>query len=246
MITTDVSNRFSLLDQTVNSLLATEKVPTQKILSVDLIEKKTNPAYFKKYADVGFEVLISDGHPKLKMIGNILKAFPYIKNDFLFYCEDDVIIDKQPSADFYNYASKQKDFGGLLYNTHLCEHSLDIAEKRLSDYNNYLSIKNELLFLKSPSLKDNYYICYPACIIKTDLYKNMIIEAAKKNGKGIEPASSAAWFELGYEKYKIYNYIQNRNSKTQEEFYYNACMQFWNNNHSLRHDSILNRENSII
>jgi len=269
LITTTVRERYHLQRPTVLSIEAAndKNQLAQKIMSVDVIEGHPyDLTWFQQYIDLGWEIVFGPCSGHRGMANNIMRGLELVHHPMLFYCEDDVIIQRIPEETlitnwFYNSDMGRKKLGVLVYNTHILApwiHDEKIIEQRLAYINKpqsyFMSPQLDDMYLKKDPeiLKDEYWICFPTCIMTYQHFKDCL-EYAYKNceGMGIEPAMSKAWWELGHQRlYDVGAYINSLLLKklgriTFQDAYDYALFRFWNNDKTLQHPSWNNRKNTI-
>lgn len=258
MITTNIKNRLHLLDKTIKSVQnACNFDLMQKILSIDVFENEKELYYFTKYK---WKIIHGVCAGKRGIAENQIRGTSLISSNYVFYSEDDILINKIPELDTLKKIESYvfpdgKKIGYICYNTHIYEFPLKAPETHreyINDKNNYISINGDLFLRKSILIKDEYFLNFPAAIIKTELFRKMQ-EHIKNNysGKGIETFFSKSWFDLKFdEEYEVLIYVKNNTlSKlpmSLNDFYYQANMNYWNNDNNLKHYSINFRENSYV
>ncbi len=259
MITTNLKNRLHLLESTVLSI--ERKVPglfDYKIMSVDLFPNGIHISHFNKYKILGWAIVSGPCSGKRGMINNQKRGLQNMNTDFVFYAEDDIIIDKIPTKKEWEEISQHttkngKKIGFICYNTHIHDDPNNPPKEKVMYINckaNFIRVCNNLFLMKSPVLKDNYYLNFPVAILPVQVFHEMHKYADDNyRGMGIEVAMTHAWFELHKDKeYDAVIYVKNdtldRLPLNLNRFYRTANMQFWNNNPNLRHKSI-SRQNTI-
>jgi len=260
MITTTVKERLHLLHNTIMSIEKCNKtkVLDQKVLSVDIIEGHPYEAqHFQQYRDLGWFVVEGSCLGRQGMANNMLRGLANVDHDLLFYCEDDVVIHRIPTKKHLKelFDSKLGNVGAIVYNTHACapweETGLESKLKYINDKCNYFGDGEDWFLAKGDPIKDEYWITFPAAIMKTINFRNCLNYACVHCvNKGMEPGMTQAWFDLGLgDSTVVVMYVKkeiNKHFPLDFQGLYNmANMQFWNNDVNLRHASVNNRQNTI-
>ena len=261
MITTNIPSRLHLLDNNINSI---EKVNQgfldKKVLSIDMFkEHPRNMKVFQRYKDLGWDLVTGDSTGHRGMLNNILRGLKNITpTDYIFYVEDDIIIDKLPGRESLDCFNEEK-IGFVCFSSRIAvlqgPSATTIPQKKkdfINDPKNYKRFGKDLFLIKQDFLRDNYYLNFPSAIIKDDLFRSLLDYASKNcHGRGIEIALTKSWFDLKLnDKYRVAIYVKPDTLEhlpmTLQEFYYMANMQFWSNNEKMRHPSINDRRNTIL
>ena len=258
VITTTIKERFHLLCNAIDSIerCNDESVLDQKVLSIDIVEGQPyRRRDFEKFEKMGWHLAKGPCSGSHGMANNMHRGLAYIDGDILFYCEDDVIIQKIPTRKnldlmFYN----TRPFGAIVYNTH-ADNTLEKegTESRLNyinDTSKYFGDGDDTFLLKGEPIKDEYWICFPAAIMKTDHFRSCLSYACKNCLEmGMEPGMTKAWFDLGFGSEPVAMYVQrdilNDFPVDFQKLHDRANMQFWNNDVNLRHESVNERQNTI-
>lgn len=258
VLATNVRSRLHLLENAIQSIEAVRgDAIGEKVLSVDLFPGEEPVKYFDKF---GWKVVSGPCAGRNGMQINQQRGLSALSSEYVFYSEDDIVVDRIPSwasiaALIENRQQAGRKLGFVCYNTHIASLPDKAPQDRVRFVNstgNYLRVNGECYLLKSTVLKDEYYLNFPVAIVHRDSFLDMHRYAATHcTGLGIEPAMTTAWFGLGMDAQKdVLVYVkpdcQQRLPLTLMQFYNEANMQFWNNNQSFRHPSINNRKNSFI
>jgi len=228
-------------------------------MSVDIVE--THPYKeedFRVYRENGWEITSGSCSGRRGMANNMLRGLQRIDGDLLLYCEDDVVINRIPSREVMeDLFFGPNSVGCVVYNTHahcpwLGKKGEEPKLKYINDRSNYFCSKKstrDLFLVKSEFIKDEYWICFPVAIMKTEVFRSLLNRACTFSGLGMEPGMTKAWFELGFGKWSVVMYVKEDTLDSFpidfQELYNKANMQFWNNDANLRHPSINNRQNTI-
>ena len=266
MITTTVRERYRLQRPTVMSIEAANDKGqlTEKIMSVDVVAGHSfEPEWFAQYEQLGWKVVYGPCTVHRGMANNMERGLQHVTGDMLFYCEDDVLIQRIPDHRCLRAWFVDEDMGALVYNTHVLAPwttEQSVVDERIkyintpSNYYVFNPFRDEDMYLRKDEriLYDEYWICFPACIMPVELFMNCLLHAGLFcKGKGMEPGMSEAWFRLNYnQKFTTAMYVQPEiqtkiGTLTFQDVYDLAQMRFWNNDETLRHPSWNDRKNTI-
>lgn len=253
LITTNIENRLPLLDNTVQSIERNGREFTRKVMSIDMFPGGKPVSYFDRYKKLGWTIVSGESVPVRGMVENQRRGLEHIKSDFVFYCEDDIVINKVPSLDSLHRIKERLGF--ICYNTHIAVNTQQATIDRINFVKqdlNYIVASDDVFLVKKPLLRDPYYLNFPAAIIRTKAFKGIhAIMDTELRGLGVEPAMTEGWFILGFDKnLDTFVYVDAKILEEKptnlEDFHTFAQMNFFNNDVSLRHPSINNRENSLV
>ncbi len=263
MITTTTPSRLHLLDNTINSIEQCNiDFIDSKTLSVDVMPKyPIDISYFKKFEKLGWNLAIGACSGHRGMLNNIIRGLQNINtSDYIYYCEDDVIITRLPKKSSFeiftnNKTKNNKNIGYACFNTHILSLDKEIIPARLNfinDLKNYQKFGDELFLIKDENiLRDEYFLNFPSAIVNSNLFIELINYSKNKcKGIGIEPGLTQSWFDLKFnEQFDVATYVKPQTITKLpidlNKFYHMANMQFWNNDVNLRHPSINERKNTI-
>lgn len=250
MITTNLPERSSLMENTIDSLNKCDNIFAEKVMSVDTFPKGLSLDWFDKYLNEwSIYHKMKDSHKS--MILNHRNAISKAKNDVVFYTEDDILINKVPKPETLEILFNELSVGYISYNNHVWfnfrENPPHIIEF-ISNPDNYLTINGETFLVKKPMIRDNFYLNFPVAFFRKEVMMKLH-EYAMKNciGMTIEVGLTQAWFALGYDKkFEVLIYLKNdvlndiKEGKplTVIDYYNYAQMNFWNNDTNLRHPSV--------
>ena len=130
--------------------------------------------------------------------------------NWIFYCEDDVVIRELPTRKQLEWMISQK-FGnrkvGMISFMHggfsRNEHDKEKHTKWLREASNYRDVESSTscLWLRSDDLRDAHFFEFPVTIVRTDLFLQCNKLATEKyKGVHSETALTNAWFDLGFDK----------------------------------------------
>ena len=286
VVTTNIANRLPLLENAIQSIekSADKDLFSKKILSVDIFQGGKSFDYFEKFSNLGWNVVSQTSN---SLFSNQRNAIKHTSSDYIFYSEDDIVINKIPSKktidSIINKNTSCKQMGFICYNTHTYEqymhekkykfHNLNKISRRrgktvgvhneereiynrlleINNINNFLKIDDELFFIKPNSLIDNFFLNFPVAIVKRDIFLKLHEKAldSKYSSYGIETAFTKVWIDLLlHEKFSTAIYVKNNTISnmplTLTDMIFAANMNFWNNDETLRHRSILDNSQKII
>lgn len=191
----------------------------QKIITVDeLGGSKLSDAWINTYKGRGWEISIN---PNKGMVNNLSNGLKLVKEDWIFYVEDDVIIHRFPNK--YQFAriantEYQGRYPGIISYTYVGYQFKRITYERLqesvSNPTQFIKIDDFLFWARDDSMNYGYHVEFPVTFFRTNLIKQCVM-CAKRNFKKqfIESAMTGAWFKLGlnkkYFKGTLLNYDDN-------------------------------------
>jgi hypothetical protein len=251
VLTTNLKDRLALLDATINSIeLCNTDLFDDKIISVDIFNNGCDIGYFDKFVNLGWRIVSGAASGIRGMAENQLRGLHATDADWIFYSEDDIIINKIPSKKTLNTLSS-RGIGYICFNTHLPDNSADYCR----DCSKYINIGDDLFFIKDVSIVDDYFLNFPVAILKrADFISMHAYSKLHCRGVGIEIAMTKSWIATGlikcstvvtYLKIELFNDILS-GKIPQMPLHNFAQMKFFNNDPSLRHPSINNRRNSLV
>lgn len=265
MITTNHPDRFEMTLQAMDSVNKCSHDLDQKILSIDLLPEmsSTQSEYEMSLISAaerwGWQVVIGECTGQRAMVNNICRGLKLVHTDRLFYCEDHVIIQRIPSEEDLDYASRHFGIGWVCYNTHVHqENLLNVSgfverpgrEARLAFVNDLANwsrtFRGEEFFRKDAPIQDEYYLNFPAVITYTELFTKLLLHGIKEyHGIGIEQGFTKAWFDTKFNRTNCCAiYVQPRTIEALPlasfaALHQRACMRFRNNDPSMLHSSII-------
>lgn len=212
VIGTNLKNRFENLKKCTEFLDKYNFIV--KNLTIDDFVENTQQN-FSSFEEKKWNVLI---HERKGIFGNLVEGSKNFVSDWVFYCEDDVSVERIPTSEEIEQIQKLKsdgrEIGAILLMFSGMEQGRNIDE--LNDYlksdKSYKELSPETkVFLRQEKFKNDYFITFPVIIFKREILQQLI-EYIKNNKKGvqIEQAFSQAWFETEiYKKYFTVSYIKN-------------------------------------
>ena len=200
--------------QQVEQSIAKNDIFDEKILAVDEFNSLIFPTRVKKYfEDKGWKVLVDRHKSRTK---SMLHGIDEMKSDYIFYSEDDVLIDipdKQLILDTLNHniddrkcgmlslnlggtTSTIANMGGSLSNVGTKNGDLDYAKE-----NTLFQNDESFSFKRLESMRNAWFYEFPGLFMLKDLMKETI-EKSKEQFKGmqIEMALTQAWFHYDFDK----------------------------------------------
>jgi len=265
MITTNRPDRFEMTLQAMDSVNKCGHDLDQKVLSVDLLPECSHiqPGYEASLISAaekwGWQVVTGECTGHQAMIHNICRGLSIIHTNWLFYCEDHVVIQRIPSEESLDFADRHACIEWVCYNTHIHQENLlnvpgfterPGREGRLAFVNDpanwFRTFMGAEFLLKDTPIQDEYYLNFPAAITYTELFRELLLYGIKNyHGIGIEVGFTKAWFDTRSNRANCCAiYTQ---PKTIEELplasfaalHQRACMRFRNNDPSMLHSSII-------
>lgn len=188
----------------------------QKIITVDELNKNKLPSIWAdNYRERGWEVTIN---PNKGMVNNLSNGLERVKEDWVFYVEDDVVVHRFP--DKYQFARMVKTeyngrLPGIISYTYVGYQFKRITYERLqksvADPSQFMKIDDFLFWARDDSMNYGYHVEFPVTFFKSDLMRRCVASARRNFKKHfIESAMTQAWFRLGlnkeYYKGTILNY----------------------------------------
>ena len=206
MITTNLQNRLSLVENTVNSLTKLEDRFSRKIMSVDVFPDGASMDWFERFQESGWTVLSKKVDPKKSMILNQRNVITNATSDVILYTEDDILINNLPKLTTIQKLFNEKIIDGkrvgfICFNNHVFikfnENPKHITDF-INDLGNYITIDGDVFLIKNETLKDRYYLNFPVAITTKKLFLELQDYAlARGAGLGVEAAMTGAWFDTG-------------------------------------------------
>lgn len=263
MLTTNLTDRCSLVENTIESLNGCEDIFDEKLMSVDVFNGGVDLSWFDKYNDE-WSIHHKNKDSHRSMILNQQNLLKHANNNVIFYMEDDIIINDVPQQNtvhllFNSEIIKEKPVGFVSYNNHVWinfnenpKHIIDF----INNPDNYVTINGDVFLIKTSVIRDRYYLNFPVSLLRKDVHLELHRHAMNySRGLTIEAGLTKAWFDLGYDKkYEVLIYLKNEildDIKAGKiisvlDFYNYAKMNFWNNDTSLRHPSVAGRNNNVV
>ncbi len=262
LITTNLQNRLSLVENTVNSLTKLEDRFGRKVMSVDVFPDGVSMNWFGRFQESGWTVLSKKVDPKKSMILNQRNVITNATSDVILYTEDDILINNLPKLTtiqklFNEKIIDGKSVGFICFNNHVWsnfnetpKHIIDF----INDLGSYITIDGDVFLVKNEIIKDKYYLNFPVALTTKKLFLELQDYALEnKANHGVEAGMTGAWFDTGKDKEyavlislkpEIIDDIKSGKKITVLDFYTYANINFWSNDKSLRHESVAGRSNT--
>ena len=239
-ITTNLNRRLNMVEDAIRSIDKYGFDFDKKIISVDCIDPSGDISFFNRFK--GWEIVFNRGN-KEGLNGHQKKALQHIDTDYLFYFEDKLKVLRLPSKE--KIEKIMEGFEYICFNMHMTENFCEPPDN-IVDYinqkNNYKKIGCDLFLIKSPELSDDYYLNFPACIVKTNMFKKLQSLALKNYPDlPVEVSINKIWLKY-YRDKKVAIYVQpdtiSKRPMNLMDFFYQSCIKYWNNCPDLRVRSI--------
>jgi hypothetical protein len=198
-----------------------------KILSIDDFGEGISEEV-KKYTDSNNWTVLM-GEPS-GMVNNQLRALSIIDDEWVLYCEDDVLVEKLPTKEQLEELHSKVDDIGLVsltgggYMTEMAipghpRYSPKLAEEILDNIknpDNHVIVDGDdaTFWYRNPKFNNGWFFEFPSLFIKTDIFNTCINTSLTRfKGRQIEQSYTMSYFSLGYhEKYKRYTWAKNINN----------------------------------
>lgn len=267
VITTNLPSRIGMtmnlldsIDQAAYGERGHGKKLNTRVLSIDLqphmvgCEKELRDMYERR----GWFVVEGPCAGERAMLNNIQRGLAYIEEEFLFYCEDHVVIDSIPPEGTLYDLWNRIGVNWINYNTHVHQENLlnipgyveppgrEMKLAYINDPTNWIESDYGDFLVKQPKIRDEYNLCFPAAITPRKYFEAMMnYGLANYSGIGIEIGFTRAYDDLDL-SYASHPAIYTRPGtvdllpfKTFGELHQRAGMKFRNNDPTMLHDSIV-------
>jgi len=194
--------RIEWLKKSVDSIDLLNFKFNKKIISVDIIDQDwiedSVVEYFKNKGWIVDVVSFKSKHLSFK------HALEISKSEYIFYTEDDIIIDYIPEnindilkIDFNNKKCGILSFnlGGSLLRYPHAFGDMDSIEERI-----VYKKDNEISFIRDINKKNNFFVEFPAMFIHNDIIKNLL-SGPQIDNQNIELNLSSRYFSNNYHNY---------------------------------------------
>ena len=211
LITTNLEERFEKLKKCTEYL---NKFNFKtKNLSIDCFTENAvqDFSFFEKN---GWNI---NKHERKGIFGNIVEGLKGLESEWLFYCEDDVAVEKIPTHDeiisIQNLKSGNRKAGYISFMFGGMEEGRNVKElnEYLKSKKSYKDVSKESqIFLRQEKFKNDFFINFPVALFQKEAL-NELVDYIKlyKQGKQVEQAFSEAWIEKGMcERYFSLSYIK--------------------------------------
>jgi hypothetical protein len=187
-----------------------------KILSLDDFGEAIDQEV-KRYTEMNnWKLLISK---REGMVKNQLRALNLVQTEWVFYCEDDVIVEKIPTSKKIELLIDAKPNTGIIsftgggYDAYNSSNYEKIIKNLQNDI--FESGKDEIFWLRDSNLANEWYFEFPTMMVKTDILKQCIDTSLKyfKNLQ-IEKSYTKSYFYLNFHKsYEKYTWSRDFRQK---------------------------------
>jgi len=196
--------KLNYLNQSLDSYDQFDNVFDKKMLAIDQFNGHVFPEAFKtKFSNKNWQIIIDNHKSRSKSILNGLNS---TSNEWVFYNEDDIVMDLPKNFDFSNFLVNNDGrkpgmfsltFGGT-------KHDLgknDTGDMAYAETNVIFEDDELICFRRIESMKDDFFFEFPGLFIRTDLFISALTHSMKNNqNQQIEFALSRSWFELQLDK----------------------------------------------
>lgn len=152
-------------------------------------------------------VVVKDNHKSRPK--SMIHAMKFIRQDVVFYHEDDVLVNFPARADVEKiFSLKSPDgrecgicslnIGGTeaWFSGHSGVGDLELVEK-----NTLEKFENYFCFLRSEEMRDPHFFEFPGMFVRTDILNKLLAHAMVNcTQMQIEKGLTKAWFDLGFDK----------------------------------------------
>lgn len=183
------------------------KIPfKQKIITVDELGGNELPeVWIDNYRQRGWEVSVN---PNKGMVNNLSNGLELVKQDWVFYVEDDVLIHKLPTKEQFArmvHTEHSGRFPGIISYTYVGYQFKRITYERLqesvADSSQFKRVDEFLFWARDDSMNYGYHVEFPVTFFKADLMRKCVACARRNFQKHfIESAMTQAWFKLGLDQ----------------------------------------------
>lgn len=208
IVTTNCPTRFDILEKNIDSILSNNNdLIDEYIISVDCFPHiDTNYDFFYNFKNKGFKVYIWGRNVGLAL--NQQLCINKASNDFIFYVEDKVLINKFPKLETIKELHKTTNFSFIFYNCHLNNIYNDTIKNYILDIKNYLKINDSVFLKRDKNIVDNYKILFPVAIFEKNMYNNIYnISKNINNKKCIELSLSDGFMRSDYYNKPTFLYL---------------------------------------
>lgn len=195
--------RINSIVKLIESIESLDTPFKQKVITIDEGRDKLPKQWIRNYEERGWTVTMAPGNGMVQNVRNGLKE---IKEDWVFYVEDDVLIHKVPTKEQFARMVQQKDgerAPGIISYTYVGYQFKHISNERLrqstADPEQFRQIDDYLFWVRDDSMNYGYTVEFPVTFFKTELMRRCLDCATTTyKSKFIESGMTAAWFKLGF------------------------------------------------
>jgi hypothetical protein len=254
------TNRPDRLERTCRALDSIPDQFGQKVISIDLlpeVEKGCEQELIDLYGPKGWQIVTGACTGLRAMQNNMLRGLRKINTEYLFYCEDHIVIENIPMLEDLEKLFRN-DCGWINFNTHIHEENLlDVPgfveppgrQIKLDWINNprhWVPLSSGDFLYKGPSIYDEYLLNFPAAITKTTIFRELLkYGMGHYHDIGIEIGFTKAWKDAGFQESLGVCVLAQVGTKrilpfsSFQELHNRACMKFRNNDPTMLHNSII-------
>jgi hypothetical protein len=161
----------------------------------------------------GWDVLIDNHHSRIK---SMLHGVESSESDWIFYSEDDILINLPDSFNFgflQNIKDDEREMGMLSLTFGGTVHDLgggNMGDMAFVDQNTIHEDDDAVCFIRIEDMKDSWFFEFPGLFVRKDILQQVLKTATEKwPTSQIEIALTNAWFDLGMEeKYYKASYLK--------------------------------------
>ena len=201
LITTNCPTSFNIFEKNIDSILSNKNdLIDEYIIGVDCFPHiNTDIGFFNNLKNKGWKIYIWGSNVGLALNQHL--CINKASNDFIFYIEDKVLINKIPKLNTIIELHKATNFSFIFYNCHLNNIYTNDVKNHILNTNNYVKINDSLFLKRDNNILDNFKILFPVAIFEKSVYNNIYnISKNTNNKKCIELSLSD-----GFMKSEFYN-----------------------------------------
>jgi hypothetical protein len=196
--------KLNYLNQSLDSVDKYNHLFKNKILAIDQFNGHVFPQPFKsKFSAKNWNIIIDNHKSRSKSILNALRA---AESDWIFYTEDDIILDLPENFDLSNFTNDidgrkpgliSLNFGGTKHDLSVN----NVGDMAQAEENAIYSDDDLICFRRIEETKDDFFFDFPGLFVKKDVFEKCILHAMEFNKNyQIEYALSLSWFQLEMDK----------------------------------------------
>ena len=196
--------KLNYLNQSLDSIDKYNHIFAKKILAIDQFNGHTFPQPFKKkFTDKNWNIIIDSHMSRSKSILNALRA---VESDWVFYTEDDIVLDLPDNFNLNNFI---KDIDGrkpglISLNFGGTKHDLsvnNVGDMAFAEENQIYADDDLICFRRLEDNRDDFFFDFPGLFVRKDVFEKCILHAMEFNKNyQIEFALSLTWFQLEMDK----------------------------------------------
>ena len=209
VIGTTLANRQNSMINTLKSI-DNQNFPFKiKILSIDDFGEGLSKEVQHYTENNGWRLILDK---RGGMVQNQIRALKYIDSDWVFYCEDDVVVEKIPTLQKIETFLTNKPKTGIIsftgggYDVYKPEN----YDKIISNLKNEIIEidENEIMWFRDSLLANEWFFEFPTMLVRTNIIKNCIDNSLKEfKNLQIEQSYTKSYFKLKFnEQYEKYSW----------------------------------------